>query len=108
MPNTPDTDPAARPVLLTARQLSLVTQLLQALGVLLVAKGVISSQDLSLTLGIIVSVGAVFLGWKDGGNNDHNTATVQTLLGAIPDAKPSTQTISKAINFVIDLAKKPQ
>jgi len=102
------TDPAtpAKKVFLTARQLSLVTQLLQAIGVLLVAKGVISSQDLSLFLGIIVSVGAIALGWKDGGANDQNTATVQAILGANPDAKPAAQTIDKAINFVIDLAKK--
>jgi len=96
----------AKKVFLTARQLSLVTQLIAAIGAALVTKGLLSSQDLAIIMGIITCVGAIILGWKDGGANDHNTATVQAILGATADAKPAAQTIDKAINFVIDLAKK--
>lgn len=83
----------------TARQLSLVTQIAQLVGALLVGKGILSATDWELYFGIAMSVGALVLGWTDGGANDANTATTQKALGVRPDAKPAAVTIAAAVDL---------
>jgi len=83
-------------VFFTARQLSLVTQLAQAIGIVLMAKSMVSREDWELYFGAATSVTGILLALYDGGNNDTNTALMQSASGAVPDAKPATESVTKA------------
>lgn len=83
----------------TARELAIITQILQLVGVLLVGKGFLSASDWELYSGIGLSVFALVLGWIDGGANDANTAITQKALGVRPDSKPAAVTVGAAVDL---------
>ena len=83
-------------VIFTAKQLSLVTQFIQVIGVVLVAKGMVANSDWELYFGALTSLIGIVFALYDGGNNDRNTARMQEAVGAKPDAKPSIESVTKA------------
>lgn len=87
-------------VYFTARQLALLPQLFQAIGVLLIGFGALSQERWTAISGVVISVITFWLAGQQAGANDANTKALQGAVGALPDAKPGPQSVQAALDLV--------
>jgi len=90
----------------TARQLALIPQIFQSIGVLLMGFGMISQERWTAISGFIISLITFWLAGQQGAANDANTAALQSAVGATPDAKPGPQSIQAALDLAKIAARK--
>jgi len=93
-------------VYFTARQLALVTQAAQALGVVLVVFGAISTEKWAAILGLLTNMAALYVGIQQGGANDSNTSAMQAAAGVAEDAKPGPVSVDAAFDLARRAIKK--